>query len=559
MRKTLLLLLMLMIGANAHAAETRRVLVLHSYYQGWEWTDHITEGIQSVFNPFRKNIALYMEYLDANRHGGADYFQKLASFYQLKYKSIRFDVVIVSDDPAVHFKRMYGDRLAPGASVLFCGRNAVPSAKPPLEAQPAGGLWERLDHGATLRLMLHLHPHCRRILFLIDSKAVDWAAIPGIEAMVAAIEPGVTTEVWQDTAIADLPAKLVALNHGDLIYLFDFHHDLAAQDTAAAERIRTIARWSPVPAYSSLDFYMGKGIVGGMITSGFRQGQLVAQMALRLLSGERVASIPSLADSANQYMFDQQALQKFGIDSSRLPAGSIIINPPAAFWMRHGAWLSSIIGGLVLLSVFLSAALLGQRRHRRTLAQTNVALNGRLREKTSLLQLADQKLRHQSLIDGTTGIANRRHVVQRLTEEAIRVQRYGQPLSAVVFYIADFKRMTDQYGFVVCNRILRDVGHAIRRIAREIDTVGRFGGESFLLVLPNTDLEQGHRAADRVAQAIRSLQWEQGRIRISVGTGIVQCDAHPPEELIKLVEKLINTAKDEVSKESPPEESTSSA
>jgi hypothetical protein len=57
-------LFILVIGADARAETAKNILVLHTYHQGWEWTDRITEGIQSVVKPFERDIALYFEYLE---------------------------------------------------------------------------------------------------------------------------------------------------------------------------------------------------------------------------------------------------------------------------------------------------------------------------------------------------------------------------------------------------------------------------------------------------------------------------------------------------------------
>jgi hypothetical protein len=80
----------------------KKILVLHSYHQGLEWTDQISEGIRSVF-PYKDEVTIYYEYLDAKRNYSQKYYDKLISLYREKAKVINFDAIIVSDNAAFNF------------------------------------------------------------------------------------------------------------------------------------------------------------------------------------------------------------------------------------------------------------------------------------------------------------------------------------------------------------------------------------------------------------------------------------------------------------------------
>jgi len=75
---------------DTEAARKEKILVLHSYHQGLEWTDSITAGIQSVFKPLDKTYELYYEYLDTKRNTGNDYDKKLTELFTAKMKNIQF-------------------------------------------------------------------------------------------------------------------------------------------------------------------------------------------------------------------------------------------------------------------------------------------------------------------------------------------------------------------------------------------------------------------------------------------------------------------------------------
>ncbi|KJS32289.1 MAG: hypothetical protein VR64_07110 [Desulfatitalea sp. BRH_c12] len=539
----LICIILLMTAFGAQAADKQTVLVLHAYHQGWEWTDTITEGIQSVMKPFAHDIDVAYAYLDVQRFGSEAGYQTLADFYQVTFHTLRPSVIIVSDDPALQFMRRHRERLAPGVPVVFCGRNHAGSALPPIEDPALTGVVEQIDHRATLNLMLTLHPDCRRIVVILGDTALDRAFASGMDNQLDVLGPPVAAEVWRDVSLTDFPAKLVSLGGTDLIYLLGFDHDSSVDAASAADRAHVIARWSPAAVYSPLAFYLDKGIVGGMITSGFRQGEQAAQMALRLLSGDAINDV-TVVKSPNQYVFDGTVLHKYAISASDLPAGSIIINRPPAFWVRHGLWIVSLALVLAVISFLLVVFAWRQQRGQGQLKQTNSVLDGRVREKTVQLQLATQRLKKQSQFDGVTGLINRRHIVQRLVEEVKKRHRYGQPLSVVLFDIDDFRKIHDSHGFVVGDTVLRDVGQTIRRCVRDIDLLGRFGGESFLLLMPNTEGDKGRGTAERIVKTITGIHWEHGALRITVSVGLVPVmDDQSPGDVIKAVEDLVKTSR----------------
>jgi diguanylate cyclase (GGDEF)-like protein len=108
----------------------------------------------------------------------------------------------------------------------------------------------------------------------------------------------------------------------------------------------------------------------------------------------------------------------------------------------------------------------------------------------------------QALVDGLTGLANRRQCEDTLSSELARLERFGGPLAVVVADLDWFKDVNDRYGHPSGDAVLREFAQLLRDLVRDVDLAGRWGGEEFLLILPGTDLDGGAQVAERVRLAL---------------------------------------------------------
>jgi diguanylate cyclase (GGDEF)-like protein len=114
----------------------------------------------------------------------------------------------------------------------------------------------------------------------------------------------------------------------------------------------------------------------------------------------------------------------------------------------------------------------------------------------------------QALVDGLTGLANRRHTEEALSTEVSRVARTQGQMALVLLDVDRFKSVNDEYGHPAGDTVLRAMARILADSVREIDTAGRWGGEEFALVLSGTDLAGGSLLAERIRKAIESTPVE---------------------------------------------------
>ncbi len=134
-------------------------------------------------------------------------------------------------------------------------------------------------------------------------------------------------------------------------------------------------------------------------------------------------------------------------------------------------------------------------------------------------------------IDDLTGVPNRRHLFSLGTRELNKAKRFGFPLSTIMLDLDHFKQVNDTYGHATGDQVLREVAVRCHRCTREIDIFGRYGGEEFALVLPNTRKEDAVSIADRLRKAIaaKPIHTDIGNIEITISIGVAELDEHIPD------------------------------
>jgi diguanylate cyclase (GGDEF)-like protein len=167
------------------------------------------------------------------------------------------------------------------------------------------------------------------------------------------------------------------------------------------------------------------------------------------------------------------------------------------------------------------------------------ALQDELRQKNR--QLEDMLMRVETLavMDPLTNLFNRRRFEAILEKEFGRTMRYESPLSCLMIDIDHFKKINDTFGHRAGDTVLREMGKIILDSIRDVDTAARWGGEEFMVLIPETPKEKALKPANRILEAVVNAQFPDLRgTRITVSIGI----AGAPDPAIDSDDKLIHAA-----------------
>lgn len=134
------------------------------------------------------------------------------------------------------------------------------------------------------------------------------------------------------------------------------------------------------------------------------------------------------------------------------------------------------------------------------------------------LYSAVERHRRDSITDPLTGLYNRRYLDDRLSAESARAHRAGEPLSLIACDIDHFKQINDGHGHLVGDEVLKAVGQHLGKTVRGVDVVGRWGGEEFIILVPDTGIDEAGQLAERIRDEIQRLSFDDiSGVTVSIG------------------------------------------
>jgi diguanylate cyclase (GGDEF)-like protein len=150
---------------------------------------------------------------------------------------------------------------------------------------------------------------------------------------------------------------------------------------------------------------------------------------------------------------------------------------------------------------------------------------GRLNERYVRNTVVAETMQYLALTDTLTGLPNRRALTRQIERELARARRYNRPLVIALLDVDHFKAINDTHGHDVGDRVLREIGRTAREELRDTDVLGRWGGEEFLLIAPETTMPHGRALAERVRARLSEARiLDRLRVTVSIGVAAVHGD-----------------------------------
>jgi len=337
-----------------NANTNKEVLLIHSYHKGYLWSDDISKAIENNFAKY-KNIELTTVYMDTKRVYNKSYLKALAKLYKEQFINRKFDLVIISDNNAFDFLKDYYEYLFKGVPVLFCGLNNY--SKNTLEKLPfknISGVVEAVDIDKNFELISKLHPDIKNLLIINDKSPTAKAIKNELDKFIPKYQKNFNIEYTDNLEINDLKKTVLNLekNRSAVLFVLLFK-DITGKYFTYKQSFEEIRKVSKVPIYGLWDFYLNSGMIGGLLTSAYSQGQNVSDMALEVLNGKDIKDIPVVESSPNLYIFNYDELKRFNINIPKFIENPIIINEPNSIYKEYTNFFIISIITILFLSLIV--------------------------------------------------------------------------------------------------------------------------------------------------------------------------------------------------------------
>ncbi len=457
--------------------DSMRILVLHSYHSQMKWVESIELGIESVLD--QENYELIYDYMDSKRVPDPSYIKDVYEQMTIKHSKSHYDIIVVSDNNAFNFIQKYGDSIFGEIPVVFCGLNNIEQYNGEI-ADNITGITENMDMSATIDLAM-MHNQSLKRLYVINDFTPTGVSNQSIIEEIEESYPDLEFIYLRQYNFSDILDEVATLDDESAVLLLSFNRDKSNSIISYEESGKLISQASSRPVYVMWDFYLGTGVVGGKVTSGFSQGYEAAKIVEEILNGEKVSDIPIMIESPNELMLDYQVLKRFGLTKIVNPKNAIILNAEKTF-------IESNLPYFVIISSFAIVVLMIHLDSRKKIAGSDKKVN--LKEMKS----------SYDLLSGAYTRARGLEKAAKLMEDD---QSY--PMTVCFIDLDNLKRINDAHGHDEGDELIVACVNAIKIYIGHEDLIMRYGGDEFVIIFIRVNIANAEKILQNINRHIDIL------------------------------------------------------
>jgi len=351
LKKILFILTFITISLFAKTNTTQKhILVLHSYNKSMSWIANIDKSIVDTLKPNENNYILYIEYMDTKRIFTPKYIEQLKQLYKNKYKDIKLDLILSSDNNAFDFLRENRDEIFGNIPTSFCGVNFFKDSDIAKLTNYTGAT-EEFDAKQTIEAAIKLYPKAKNIFIVNDYLTTGRAWDKTIKEQLKGINKNITYS--DNQTIEELQTTLKTISKDTIVLLGVYYKDKSGKFFTYEKIGEMIATSSNAPVFCLLEFNLKKGVVGGSVIGGYYQGEAMSKIAKKILSGVEVSKLAVQKEGATKFVFDYNGIKKYNMDIKNIPQNSIILNKPISYYDKHKNIILISIAIIILLIVII--------------------------------------------------------------------------------------------------------------------------------------------------------------------------------------------------------------
>jgi signal transduction histidine kinase len=362
-----------LLPVDAGAVRSYKILVLFSFHANLDRTESIKEGLESRLAEEALHTEIIYEYMDSRRYSGLEFEKRLCALIRYKYAYQPLDAIITVHSYAFNYLSDRRDWFSP-TPWIFCGVDDQVYEDKSGNHSRSTGLTVFPDIAATLETALRLHPDRNQVYAIIDTAQTRQHFLIALDAERSKLKNRAKIQLVDTPSLEEFEQFLKSMPEKALLLILSFARDKDG-NYFPFERVRQLLHdHGRLPVYTLWENDVGEEIMGGKVITFANQGREAAGMALRIIRGENPEAIPVVRRSANQYIFNDKELKRFGVPLSALPEGSVVVNKPPSFYSVNKGVIWLLLGGLFFLSLFTLFLIFNIIRRRRAEGALQVSI-----------------------------------------------------------------------------------------------------------------------------------------------------------------------------------------
>jgi PAS domain S-box-containing protein len=351
---------------GSEVKEPKRILILHSFDKEQGIYAGLDESLRSRLRAgLPERVEFYTEYLDLVRFPDPAHADNLVKLLRLRLAEKKPDLIIPVSYSALNFLLNSGKNLFPNIPIVaLFNERRTEDVKSRIRSFPfITGVKGKDEPRPTVDLALRLQPDTERVEVIVGDSPLEKFWLQQLKNDFANYDKKITFSYLTNLPMDGILKQVTELPPHTIILYTYYFQDGSGQFFLPEEALDLIAKASHVPIYGAYLPYLGHGVIGGRMEDPEKIGATLADLAVRVLNGERAADIPMVVDSS-QDTVDWRELRRWGISESRLPPGSVVLFKEPSIWNRYRPYISGLLF-LLIVEAFLILGLLMQRQQRK--------------------------------------------------------------------------------------------------------------------------------------------------------------------------------------------------
>jgi len=316
-------------------------------------------------------VIFFSESLDSQRFAMERLEPELVALLAKKYRALHIEVVVAVSRTALDFFVRHGERIWPGARVVyvgFLGYEFRPSELPP----GASAVLSILDVAGTIDIARRLQPDAHRIVVVSGVSEIDKQAERQAREALAKLDARVPVEFLSGLPLPELAPRVAAEPSDSIVLYLTQFRDRDGRPYEPHDVLRAIIKTSRAPVYGAVESLIGLGVVAGSVASYGNRGRLIGEQVRHALAGGPPDPSRTVLAAPNGCVADARALQRWSLDERRLSADCEIRFAYVPVWRQY-SWAIALALLIFAAEAALIVALLTQRHHRRLSEQREQA------------------------------------------------------------------------------------------------------------------------------------------------------------------------------------------